>query len=54
MYCTCDGDSNDGDTYPALGVLVWMILLRQSEVSFPDFTLLVPEEEITTFLSPVI
>lgn len=35
--------SNDV-TYPALWVLVWMVLLRQSEVSFPDFTLLVPED----------
>lgn len=35
---------NDCTTYPALRVLVWMVLLRQSEVSFPDFTLLVPED----------
>lgn len=40
-------DSNDDDTYPALRVLVWMVLLRQSEISFPDFTLLVPEDKNT-------
>lgn len=37
--------SNDENTYSALGVLVRMVLLRQSEVSFPDFTLLVPEDK---------
>lgn len=37
--------SNDRNTYPALGVLVRMILLRQSEVSFPDFTLLMSENK---------
>lgn len=26
-------------TYPALGVLVWMVLLCQPEVSLPDFAL---------------
>lgn len=27
-------------THPALGVLVWMVLLRQPEVSLPDFALI--------------
>lgn len=28
------------ETYPALGVLVWMVLLCQPEVSLPDFALI--------------
>lgn len=32
--------SNDPSAYPALGVLVRMIFLCQSEISFPDFTFL--------------
>lgn len=47
--CTSNYVSNDGNTYPALGVLVWMVLLRQSEVRFPDFTLLVSVEENANF-----
>lgn len=37
--------SNGRNTYPALWVLVRMVLLCKSEVSFPDFTLLVPEDK---------
>lgn len=43
--------SNGGNTYSALRVLVRMVLLRQSEVSFPDFTLLMPEDKNTNILS---
>lgn len=36
--------NTDCNIYPAFWVLVRMVLLCQSEISFPDFTLLMPKE----------
>lgn len=36
------------ETHPALGVLVWMVLLRQPEVSLPDFAFIKSKDRKAT------